>query len=144
VFFLDLSTTPFPRIALRAGVCAALAAWALPGWAQERALQLRTTPMLAEAVPRDGPVPLFASGERVSGRDQLETMIEGNAELRRPGLTLRADRLTYDEATDLATAKGSVRINSRGNLYLGPEGEIKVESMRGFVLQPSYQFLANG
>jgi LPS-assembly protein len=143
--------TPFPRIALRTGRGAALAAWTLLGaaaWAQEGggglSLKLRATPMLAEAVARDGPTPLFATGDRVTGRDQLDTVIEGNAELRRPGLTLQADRMTYDEATDLAAAQGSVRVNSRGNLYSGPEGAIRVQSMRGFVLQPTYRLLANG
>lgn len=130
----------------------ALAAWAvvalgagMPAWAQGAdALALRSTPMLSETVPEGGEAPLHVSGDHITGRDQLETVIEGDAELRRPGLTVRADRLTYDEATDISTATGHVQINSHGDRYTGTEGEIKVEAFNGFVLQPTYQFLVNG
>jgi len=127
----------------------ALAVWLLLDAGAARAqdsagLRLHATPMLAEAVARDREMPVFVFGDRISGRDQLETLIEGNAELRRPGLALRADRISYDEATDLAKIRGGVQVNSRGNRYGGTEGEVKVQSFHGFVLQPTYQLLAGG
>ncbi len=88
--------------------------------------------------------PTFVFGNRISGRSEIETVIDGNAELRRNGLTLRADRIEYYQPTDLAKARGKVYINRDGNVYEGTEAEIKVDAQEGFFLQPRYQLLRNG
>jgi LPS-assembly protein len=54
----------------------------LPG---EPALQLKPSAMLREDIPapaREG-LPTYVSGDHLSGRTDLETVIDGNAELRR-------------------------------------------------------------
>ena len=108
------------------------------------ALTLRATPRLSEAVPGGGQPPTFVRGERIQGRAGLETVVEGAAELRRPGLVLHADTLTHDEARDLATARGDVRLNAKGNRYGGTEGQLQIDAFEGFLLRPTYRFLANG
>ena len=80
----------------------------------------------------------------MSGRPDLETVAEGNAEFRRGGLVIRADRLTYDQPDDLAIAKGSVHINRDGNIYSGPELQLKVQRFEGFFVNPVYFFSRNG
>ncbi|WP_448255303.1 LPS-assembly protein LptD [Ottowia oryzae] len=107
-------------------------------------LTLHATPMLTEAVPDSGNQPAIVYGEHITGRPNLETVIEGDAELRRPGFVLRSNRLTYDQTTDVATAEGDVRINARGNRFSGVEGQIQVDAFEGFVLQPTYELLVNG
>ena len=107
--------------------------------------ELRSTPMLAEQPP-GGPgigLPTFVYGDRLTGRPDLDTTVDGNAELRRGASSIRADRIEYDQPTDLVKARGNVRVNSSGNLYNGPELEIKLDTFEGFFLTPDYRFLQN-
>ena len=109
-------------------------------------LMLKKTPMLAEKLP-DGPgneVPIFVFGDRVSGRPDLETVVDGNAELRRGPTAIRADRVEYYQPEDTVKATGNVRISSSGNLYQGPALQIKLDTFEGFFTQPVYRFLARG
>ena len=107
--------------------------------------QLKSSPMLAEQPP-GGPgieLPTFVFGDRLSGRPELETVIDGNAELRRGASSIRADQLEYDQPTDVVKARGNVRVNSAGNLFNGPELEIKLDTFEGFFTRPDYRFLQN-
>ena len=58
----------------------------------------------------DVPRPTFARGDQVVGRTDREITYEGNAEIRRGGMVIRADRLTYYEADDEVVAVGNVRV----------------------------------
>ena len=101
--------------------------------------------MLAEQPP-GGPgigLPTFVYGDRLTGRPDLDTTVDGSAELRRGASSIRADRIEYDQPTDLVKARGNVRVNSSGNLYNGPELEIKLDTFEGFFLTPDYRFLQN-
>lgn len=107
---------------------------------------LKSTPMLAEQVsnaPQDKG-PTFVFGDRITGRPDLETVIEGNAELRRGATSLRADRIEYYQPDDLLKSRGNVRINRAGNRFEGPELEIKLDRFEGFFTTPSYRFLSTG
>ena len=108
-------------------------------------LQLKSSRMLREAIaPADRDAqPTFVSGERISSRTDLESVVEGAAELRRGDLVIRADRLEYFQPEDLATARGHVHINRAGDVYEGPELQLKVESFEGFFRNPRYQLLKN-
>ena len=107
---------------------------------------LKATPRLREDIPSlvRPSLPTYLSGERASGRTDLETVIEGSAELRRGDTTIRADRLEYFQPDDLAKARGNVHINRAGNTFDGPELELKVDAFEGFFLAPRYRFLKNG
>jgi LPS-assembly protein len=83
-------------------------------------------------------LPIVLQGREVRGRPDLETVVEGDAELRRGGLLIRADRLSYDQAEDLAKALGHVQINQGGNVYSGPEVQLKTERFEGFFRNPTY------
>jgi LPS-assembly protein len=88
--------------------------------------------------------PVFVSGERITGQPDVRAEIEGNAELRRADTVIRADRMEYTAAQDLAHAKGKVRINRAGNVYEGDELELRVNAFEGFFTEARYRFLANG
>lgn len=106
---------------------------------------LKPSSALREDIPsavRDQ-LPTFVTGERVYGRTDLETVIEGDAELRRGDTIIRADRLEYQQPEDLAIARGNVRVNRAGNLFEGPLLELKVDAFEGFFNQPRYRFLRN-
>lgn len=113
--------------------------------APEAPLPLQATPQLREDIPSEarGQLPTFIEGERVFGRTDLDTVIEGGAVLRRGDTVIRADRLEYWQPDDLARARGNVRINRAGNIFEGPLLELKVDSYEGFFTEPRYRFLRN-
>ncbi len=116
-----------------------------PGVPTDAPLGLKTSPRLEEGIGQStrSAQPTFLFGERTTGRTDLETILEGDAILRRGDTVIRADRLEYYQPDDLARARGNVRINRAGNVYEGPLLELKVESVEGFFLQPKYRFLLN-
>ena len=108
-------------------------------------LDLKASPLLENKIPQStrSALPTFLYGERTTGRTDLETVLEGDAILRRGDTVIRADRLEYYQPDDLAKARGNVRINRAGNVFEGPLVELKVESFEGFFNQPRYHFLQN-
>jgi LPS-assembly protein len=107
---------------------------------------LRATPLLQELFDDETRrlQPTFIFGDRISGRTDLDTVVDGNAEFRRSGSVIRADRIEYYQPDDLVKARGNVRINRNGNVYEGKEAQIKVESSEGYFTEPTYQLLKNG
>ena len=108
-------------------------------------VQLKSTPLLQDKLPtgQDKSAPVFLWADRMTGRPDLDTTLEGRAMLRKSGTVIQADRLTYDQPTDRAVATGNVRINRGGNVYEGPLLDLKVDAFEGFFTAPSYQFLQN-
>ncbi|CAN5862454.1 LPS-assembly protein LptD [soil metagenome] len=89
-------------------------------------------------------LPIILRAKALSGRPDLETVAEGDAEFRRGGAVIRADRLAYEYANDRALAKGNVRVSKDGNVYTGPELQLEVERFEGFFLNPTYHFGRTG
>lgn len=87
--------------------------------------------------------PVFLQGDSMTGHTDLDAVVQGKAELRKADTVLRADRLEYDQASDVAKAIGNVRLNRGGNVYEGPRMELKLETFEGFFEQPRYQFPQN-
>lgn len=150
------SALPQPRSAAggfalcqAAGAVAALALLLATDGARAQAtayaapLQLKPSERLAEQMPAElrEQLPTFFSGQRSSGRPDLETVLEGDAMMRRGDTMIQADRLEYDQAADLAKAQGNVRINRGGNVYEGPALQLKVDAFEGFFESPRYQLL---
>ena len=124
--------------------CTLLYAGTARGQAQQP-LVLKPSTSLREDIPAAarGQLPTYLSGQRVFGRTDLETVIEGDAQLRRGATVIRADRLEYSQPDDLAKARGNVRINRAGDIFEGPLLELKVEAFEGFFDKPRYRFLRN-
>jgi LPS-assembly protein len=112
----------------------------------EEGLTLKSSPLLQDrsGAAKNEVFPTFLTGDRTMGHTDLETVVEGNAELRREGMVIRADRLEYFVPDDLARAQGNVHINKAGNVYEGPLLELKVDAFEGFFTAPRYRFLRNG
>lgn len=92
----------------------------------------------------DKRLPVVVEAKRISGRPDLETVAEGDAELQRGEVVITADRLSYDHPDDLALARGKVRISRDGNTYTGPELQLKIQSFEGYFLEPTYFFARTG
>jgi LPS-assembly protein len=112
---------------------------------EQPSLALKPSPILREDIPLPARerLPTYLSGERAFGRTDLETVLEGNAQLRRGTTVIHADRLEYYQPDDLAKARGNVRINRAGDIFEGPLLELKVDAFEGFFNEPRYRFLRN-
>jgi LPS-assembly protein len=110
------------------------------------AASLQASPRLQALRPSDaaGQSPTVLQAQRIQGQPDLETVAEGNAEFRRGGLVVRADRLAYDAVQDLASAKGQVRISHQGAIYTGPELQLRVQRFEGWFAQPTFEFTQLG
>ena len=86
------------------------------------------------AVPR----PVFISAQRMGGDVDREFNAEGDAELRKIGTVLNADRLTYWPIDDEMEAEGNVRLEQGDDLVIGPKMRLKLEDQVGYFEQPSY------
>lgn len=109
-------------------------------------LVLQRSLLLQEKIPPAlrQQLPIFVSGDHASGETDLNTEVDGDAELRRGDTMIRADRLDYNQPQDLARAQGHVHLNRDGNVYDGPALQLKVDAFEGFFTSPSYRFLNTG
>ncbi len=93
----------------------------------------------AQASAQKAPIELRA--REIRGRPDRETVLVGEAELRRAGLVITADRLSYDHPDDLALARGQVRATTpQGDVFTGTELRLHVQRLQGYVLEPTYHF----
>lgn len=101
---------------------------------------------MQEQLPADlgGRVPVFVSGDQLTGQSDVNTVAQGRAELRRHDIVIKADRLEHVTATDRALATGSVRVLREGNLITGPRMELQLDTSEGFFDTPQYTFASGG
>lgn len=122
---------------------------ATPGHAQDtpgESLTLQLSPQL-QLPPRlepGGRATIVVRSRDIRGRPDLETVAEGGVELRSAGLVVRADSLSYEQAEDLAVARGNVRVSRDGNVYSGPELQLRLQRFEGFFVNPTYRFARSG
>ena len=119
-------------------------------WPQSEAapagIELRPSPVL-QLVPRgeaSRALPIVLRAQTLRGRPDLDFVAEGNAEVRHGGVVIRADRLTYEQGNDLAIAHGNVRISRAGNIFTGPELQLKLQGYEGYFENPSFYFSRAG
>ena len=89
-------------------------------------------------------LPIVLQAQTIESRPDLDTVAQGNVEFRRGGLVIRADRLSYDQARDLAVARGKVRVSQGGSIWSGPELQLQVQRFEGFFLEPEFEFTQLG
>jgi LPS-assembly protein len=135
---------PGPLVLLLCALLQSAAARAQPQ-ADEGPLQLKLSPQLQALSPiaPKHDQPTFLSADQITGRPELETVLEGNAELRRGETMVRAGRLEYFQPEDRLKASGNVRINHAGNVYEGEQLDLKVDTFEGSFIGPRYHLLAN-
>ncbi|MDP2811314.1 MAG: LPS-assembly protein LptD [Rhodocyclaceae bacterium] len=82
--------------------------------------------------------PSFLSADYIWGKSDIETVAEGNAEMRRIGTTIQSDRLSYRHADDEVEAVGHVRFTSEEDVITGPRMRLRIEDSVGFFEKPEY------
>ncbi len=109
-------------------------------------LVLRTSPMLEENISRrqeqEGAV--FLQGQRLRARPDLDMVVEGEVSLRKPGTSIQAGRLSYDQSQDVMEATGLVRLNRPGSLLTGPKLTLQIDSFKGTLSQPTFELYKSG
>lgn len=84
--------------------------------------------------------PTFLRARELRSRIGQDAVAEGEVELRRGGIVMRADTLSLSQPDDLARAQGHVRISHDGNVYEGTYLQLQIERFEGFFLEPTYFF----
>jgi LPS-assembly protein len=86
-------------------------------------------------------LPLTLEADELQGRPDLDFVAEGKVLLQRGRLTIKSDRLEYDNVADRASARGSVRIEvSDGSWFAGPELSLTLGRFEGWFTNPEYFF----
>lgn len=99
----------------------------------------RVTPALRTSTG-DAGLPVVIEADRLYGTPDLESVAEGQVELRRGLLKLKADRVSYRQPDDMVHASGAVRIESQGNVFSGPEVALNLTRFEGYFVEPTYFF----
>ena len=122
--------------------------WAIGSLAQAQTsgLTLRSSPMLEEKISErqrtDGAI--FVGGEQITARPDMDLVIEGQATVRRPGLSIKADRIEYDQSRDIVNATGHVRLSRDGSMFEGPSVKLQVDSFQGTFENPTFELYRGG
>jgi LPS-assembly protein len=74
----------------------------------------------------------------------MDLLVQGQASIRRPGLSLSADRLDYDQTQDKVDAQGQVRVSTPTSVFSGPRLQLKVDSFQGRFENPEFELYASG
>ena len=116
-----------------------------PAWADEP-LSLQPSTRLTPPPSGDASSlrPMILRADTLRVRPDIDAVAEGNVEFRRAGTVIRAQRLSYDSADDLAVARGQVFVGRDGVSYRGPELQLHVQRFQGFFLQPAFEFESLG
>lgn len=102
-------------------------------------LALRSSKRMSP-LPKDSKVsrPVFLSAYRMGGDVDREFNAEGEAELRKIGTVVNAERLTYWPIDDEMEAEGNVRLEQNEDVMTGPKMRMKLEDQVGYFDEPSY------
>src|SRR6266853_657744 len=127
-----MSRSPACRavLALALSCCAAV-------YAQGQGLQLRSP---SEQRSKTGALPIVLDADRIEGVAGEDTTAQGNASLRQGNLSIRADSLTYHEASEDVEALGSVRLQRNGDTLSGPSLRYSIKDATGLFEKPDFTF----
>jgi LPS-assembly protein len=101
-------------------------------------LALRTDKALEPIQSGGQPLPMFLTADELSGITGHETVASGDAEARRAGLVVNAERLTYWPVEDELEAAGDVRLAKGDDYVTGPRMRMKMVDQTGVFDQPNF------
>lgn len=92
------------------------------------------------SAPQTGarPGPMFTSSDQASGRLDIELQLNGNAQVRRDGTVVSADRIVYAEPSNELTATGNVKASKDGVSFLGTQLFLQMDTNQGFFSNSTY------
>lgn len=137
------------RTVLAVAVGAALASLLLPAPALAQPVQLREEPTLnlPDQPADDAALPVFGSARQMrSSNGDLgpQVTFEGDAQLRKIGSSLHADRIDYWRDLHRVEATGNVSVEQAGTRMTGPRLLMQLDTGKGSFDQPSYDLTGVG
>lgn len=106
---------------------------------QKAARKLASAGTVLPVVSRpDDAYPLFLTADNLEGQTDELAVAEGNVELRKSGMLLQSDRLTYRPLDDEVDALGNVRLFEDGAEIKAEHLRMKLSEQIGFADQASY------
>src|SRR5690606_1393175 len=88
--------------------------------------------------------PVFIEAESLTGQAQEFFQLDGQAEIRRPGMVIKGNRLRYDQVEDEVEAEGSVRILHDGLSLSGPRLRMNLVSGTGLIENATFHYAPTG
>lgn len=82
--------------------------------------------------------PILVDADNIEGKPDGAVVATGSVSLRQGPLRIEADRLSYDQATDIARGAGNVRLSNVDGWFSGPEVELAVKKFSGYFTDPTY------
>ncbi len=79
--------------------------------------------------------------DRIVGRNDVETVAEGNVDLQRDRTLVTTDRMTYRHLEDETEAVGNVRMTRDQDVITGPHMQLNMQEYVGVFDQPNYQIV---
>jgi LPS-assembly protein len=104
-------------------------------------LKLKTqVELLPPVAPDTGEdIPIFLEADRLEGYPGREVRAQGSVVIRRRGLTLWADSVSYNQAENAVTASGNVRLNRLGDVITGDQAYYQLDKDAGHIDHPTYR-----
>jgi LPS-assembly protein len=89
-------------------------------------------------------LPIFVDADRIEGVHDQRVDAVGDVVVRRRGLRLSADRLSYSIPENAVTATGNVRLRRLGDVVTGDRATYDLDTESGSVDNPGYSFAEFG
>lgn len=94
---------------------------------------------------KDNPgLPLYFEADKLEGHPDDKLRAIGKVKLTQGDLVLHADEVTHTHEDNIAQAMGHVRITRRGDFYSGPALTLKLDTLEGEFVHPTYRFARTG
>jgi LPS-assembly protein len=103
----------------------------------------KTLPTPGSLIPRNRAGVRIIEADKIGGVVDQRVTAEGRVTLRQDTLTASADKLTYEQATDTASATGNIRLDRNGDIVTGVDMLLSLKTDIGFITQPTYFFSRN-
>ena len=100
-------------------------------------LQLDRT-FMNSPVNKQDKTPIFISAQQIEGKSGNQIEATGEAELRKRGQVISADRMLYLQDSQEVSADGAVRIEQDNNVMWGPHLELDLGNNTGDIKQPEF------
>ncbi|MSQ18177.1 MAG: LPS-assembly protein LptD [Betaproteobacteria bacterium] len=105
--------------------------------AEEPALRLHRSLSPLPPGARDQ-APLFVASDGMQGFTDGESVLQGNAEIRRHGLRVRADQMRYWQDLNEVEASGNVEVWVGADRFRGPRLRMRIDDQIGALQQPEF------
>ncbi len=105
-----------------------------------QALKLDRTPVATTPAPAKGSGPRIFRADQIKGVNEEKSTATGKVTMREGTTTVTAERIDYDQETDIVSVPGTMHMDRDGDLVDGVNLNLKVESKIGTLDQPVFAF----